>query len=487
MAAHEHVRGILTSSGFGAPSEPISGATGAEDDLSISRFWRLIPPPDRKLLMVGVSAMGIGLVVGGTSVYFYRRWTASMQQERVEALSRSLSGVYEELRSLQQGMVRVQESLTQMNRDPLQDGQKRRRPRRLQFYDSDSDDGSVYLSADDEKLEKRQLKPILKKRLSNGHVEVDGVAFHVPAENGDIGSINQGLSIAGMLPASPLASPTSDDDDVYEDALQDGFDEGVRQDLIFEKEFEHMRGDSGQATDTPVRPTPFDAIDMILDASVSNEQVTQALELIKSKQPTFGEDPEYLWRLAKATFIYGNQCLKHDVPSRIALMKEAKQYADAARKLNNSHPDVLKWCALTTGGLARYAETTQKINYGLATRDLLQQALDLRPNDASLHHILGRWNYEISQLGWVERTAVRAIFGKYAQVTVEDAKRCFLEAEKLKPKMFKSNMYYIAKCFAQQGNKSEARKWLTEALSVERLCVEDEQCDVDIQELMVQL
>lgn len=187
-------------------------------------------------------------------------------------------------------------------------------------------------------------------------------------------------------------------------------------------------------------------MDMVLDASVTDEQVKQALDLIKSKRDVFPENAEYLWRLAKATFIYGNQCLKRDKPARIAHIKEAKEYADAAKRLYPSHPDVLKWCALSTGGLARYGDTTQKINYGLATRTLLQSAMDLRPNDASLHHILGRWNYEISRLGWIEKSAVRAVFGKkFSDVTVEDAKSSFLMAEKLKPKVFKCNLYFIAK------------------------------------------
>jgi regulator of microtubule dynamics protein 3 len=190
---------------------------------------------------------------------------------------------------------------------------------------------------------------------------------------------------------------------------------------------------------------PFDSMDRMLDSAVTNEQVIDALEMMRNQRDHFPDNAEYLWRLAKAVFVYANQCIKKDPATRLVHLKEAKGYADQARKLDPSHPDILKWSALTTGGLARYADTTQKLNFGLLTRDFLQSALELRPNDPSLHHILGRWNFEISQLGWIERTAVRAIFGKYSNVNVEDAKNCFLEAERLKPRMFKSNMFYIAK------------------------------------------
>ena len=193
--------------------------------------------------------------------------------------------------------------------------------------------------------------------------------------------------------------------------------------------------------------TPFETLDIVLDSSVTDEQVLVALDQIKNKKELFPDNAQYLWRLAKATFIYANQCVKKDPTRRTDLLREAKEYADLARKLDATSPDVLKWSALTTGGLARYADTNQKINFGLTTREFLQSAMELRPNDPSLHHILGRWIFEISQLGWLERTAVRTLFGKYAHVDVKDARECFLKAETLKPKMFKSNMYYIAKVF----------------------------------------
>jgi len=31
------------------------------------------------------------------------------------------------------------------------------------------------------------------------------------------------------------------------------------------------------------------------------------------------------------------------------------------------------------------------------------KALEIRPNDADLHHLLGRFKYEVANLGWIER------------------------------------------------------------------------------------
>ena len=113
----------------------------------------------------------------------------------------------------------------------------------------------------------------------------------------------------------------------------------------------------------------------MLDAAVTDDQVIASLNVIKLDKELFPENAAYLWRLAKATFIYANQCVKKNPAARTVLLKEAKDYADRARKLAPTDADVLKWSALTTGGLARYADTTQKINFGLLTREFLQSAL----------------------------------------------------------------------------------------------------------------
>lgn len=171
-------------------------------------------------------------------MYLYRRWTARVQEEQVEVLSRSLGDVYNELRSLQQGMVSMQESLILIKKEP-EDGLRRRRPRRMQFYDSDSDDASAYLSAAEDPVERRTLKPILKKSLSNGHAvierpgDLDGT-LHTPGANGDDRRYVSEAFSTGLSPPSLVLTP-SDDEDVFEDSYEQ-LDEGSKS--IFEKEFQ---------------------------------------------------------------------------------------------------------------------------------------------------------------------------------------------------------------------------------------------------------
>ena len=165
----------------------------------------------------------------------------------MEVLSKSVEDVYQELRSLQQGMVKVQDSLTVIRGEP--GGDKRRRPRRLQFYDSDSEDSSVYFSASEEAGKNRQ-KAILRRHLTgatNGHAYAEKTPFgqkdfeegvHL---NGFGGGLENGfVPFPGAQPSphSPLVrTPSDDESDIYEDAGEE-FDETLFSGLTFEKEYE---------------------------------------------------------------------------------------------------------------------------------------------------------------------------------------------------------------------------------------------------------
>jgi hypothetical protein len=52
---------------------------------------------------------------------------------------------------------------------------------------------------------------------------------------------------------------------------------------------------------------------------------------------------------------------------------------------------------------------------------VLQRAVELRPLDPVLHHMLGVWCFEVSNLGWVQRQLATALFGAPPTSTFEEA------------------------------------------------------------------
>lgn len=65
--------------------------------------------------------------------------------------------------------------------------------------------------------------------------------------------------------------------------------------------------------------------------------------------------------------------------------------------------DLHKWCAILVGVKSDFLPVAEKIQNGYRFKELIMKALEICPNDADLHYLLGRFRYEVANLTWVER------------------------------------------------------------------------------------
>lgn len=89
----------------------------------------------------------------------------------------------------------------------------------------------------------------------------------------------------------------------------------------------------------------------------------------------------------------------------------------------------------------------------------------MQPNDSTLHHMLGRWCFEVAGLTWIERKVASTLFSKVPDATLEDAIRALTKAYSLKP-AWKENCLFLAKCCLSLKNNSDALDWLNKGLAV---------------------
>ena len=75
----------------------------------------------------------------------------------------------------------------------------------------------------------------------------------------------------------------------------------------------------------------------------------------------------------------------------------------------------------------------------------------MSPRDATLHHMMGVWCYEVASLGWVKRQLASALFGTPPTSTYDEAVAHLLESERLAAEagrpMF-SNRLKLAQAYA---------------------------------------
>jgi len=210
----------------------------------------------------------------------------------------------------------------------------------------------------------------------------------------------------------------------------------------------------------------------------------EAYEMLKKYYPENTQNYAYLWRLSRLTYIYMQTFVISDKNRHKELCFEAKNYAFAALALNDQDPEVHKYCSMTLGTVNDYVGTDEKIKNGHAMKHHLDEALKLRPDDSTLHHMYGRWAYGVAGLSWIERKIAAALYSTPPVATYDEAVKEFLEAEKLNPDSWKENQLYISLCYDHLGDKTKKKEWLQRADRISNLSPDDEAADKEIKRLL---
>jgi tetratricopeptide (TPR) repeat protein len=92
-------------------------------------------------------------------------------------------------------------------------------------------------------------------------------------------------------------------------------------------------------------------------------------------------------------------------------------------------------------------------------RRYAENATKLDPRNYKGYHILGRWNYEVSGLNFIERTIARWFFGTLPDASLDDAIGYYEKSKALNPG-FMLNYYELARAYRRAGKKEEAIRLL---------------------------
>ncbi|XP_048452848.1 regulator of microtubule dynamics protein 2 isoform X3 [Rhincodon typus] len=189
----------------------------------------------------------------------------------------------------------------------------------------------------------------------------------------------------------------------------------------------------------------------------------EGFQLLLERKDQFWDQVEFLWRLARA---YADM---HDIAVDIEDKKNyaviGKEIAMDAVKLGPQSADSHMWLAIVCGHLSEYGSVQSKIKNGSLFKDHIDKAIELRPQDPKLYHLLGRWCYAASKLSWLERKVAATLFNEPPNSTIQDALQYFLKVEELHPRYSKTNCVYITKCYRELGQTNNAEMWCDMAAS----------------------
>jgi tetratricopeptide (TPR) repeat protein len=99
------------------------------------------------------------------------------------------------------------------------------------------------------------------------------------------------------------------------------------------------------------------------------------------------------------------------VAQKAALARTALEYAERAFRLEPRSAVNALSLAICHGKLGLYGDARTKVEKSRLIHQYALEALELEPEYDWAHHVLGRWHYEVAELGAAKRFLVRMIYG----------------------------------------------------------------------------
>ncbi len=147
--------------------------------------------------------------------------------------------------------------------------------------------------------------------------------------------------------------------------------------------------------------------------------------------------------------------------------QKAKEYAIESIQLLPNDPETHLAYVIALGLLSEISGTPrEKIADAKIIKEEGETIIRLNPSFAAGYFILGKWNFELSQLTWIEQMACRVFFGGLPEgFSMEAAKTNFNKANQLEPNTI-LYLYGQASVYKYLGEFDKAKKILNHALQL---------------------
>jgi tetratricopeptide (TPR) repeat protein len=135
---------------------------------------------------------------------------------------------------------------------------------------------------------------------------------------------------------------------------------------------------------------------------------------------------------------------------KLSYFKAGLTYANAAFLADSLNSEANVAMAFSTGRIILLESGREKVSGAGAIKRYAEQAIRLDPRNYKAWHILGRWNYEVSNLNIFERTLARWFYGALPAASLKDAITDYEKSMALRP-AFMLNYLELARACYRDG------------------------------------
>ncbi|NXP53377.1 RMD3 protein, partial [Heliornis fulica] len=211
------------------------------------------------------------------------------------------------------------------------------------------------------------------------------------------------------------------------------------------------------------------------------QEKREGFQLLLNNKLAYADQKDFLWRLARA---HSDMCeTAEDADEKRLYAADGKEELEVGLEKWDQSAECHQWYAVLCGQLSEHESIQKRIQTGYIFKEHINKAIELKPEDPTSYYLLGRWCYQVSHLGWLEKMTAASLFEAPPTATVQDALQNFLRVEELSPGFSKAGRVYIAKCYRDLGNNSASVLWMNLASELPVNTKEDAESERELEEM----
>jgi len=169
----------------------------------------------------------------------------------------------------------------------------------------------------------------------------------------------------------------------------------------------------------------------------------------------------------------GNREEDKKVKSRY--INEAMGYAEAAMLVDPNSADAYYVRALVAARLTDIETDTKKtLEHVKNIKIYAEKALAINPNHARANYVMGKWNYEMVNLAWAKKAAVKLLYGGLPGASIENA-FTYMEKARQYDQYFLINYLDLAKAYKYDQKPAKAVEILNKLVKLPLRTADDAQ------------
>lgn len=149
-----------------------------------------------------------------------------------------------------------------------------------------------------------------------------------------------------------------------------------------------------------------------------------------------------------------------------------KAYAANAIRINPNAADGYYVMAVAMGRLALSQSGKERINSVKDIRSYAEKAIKINPKHGRAWHVLGKWHYEVTNLGFIEKAGLKIIYGGLPPASLEESIRDYERAKLYEPN-FALNYLELAKAYKRADLNDKAIELLRKLPSIPNKTADD--------------